>query len=135
MERFLDLDAVSQFAASKMKKNNLFTTERMFCDVYCFEPGQTQAAHAILSGLSDDKRDHLLAEAVGHYGGFAGRLPRGRQRGAALGEEMHEYRDFWQAPPVDAALIHRKIGGLFLLATRLKARVNVRDLLNGWIAD
>ncbi len=46
MERFLDLDAASQFAASKMKKNNLFTTERMFCDVYCFEPGQTQAAHA-----------------------------------------------------------------------------------------
>ncbi len=36
-------------------------------------PGQTQAAHAILSGLSDDRRDHLLAEGVGHYGGFAGR--------------------------------------------------------------
>ena len=46
MERYVDLDAASQFAEAKMKKNNLFTTERMFCDVYCFEPGQTQAAHA-----------------------------------------------------------------------------------------
>ena len=54
-------------------------------------------------------------------------------RAAALGEEMHDYRDFWQAPPVDAALMHRKIGGLFLLATRLKARVNVRDLLTPWL--
>ncbi|MGD9765551.1 MAG: cupin domain-containing protein [Candidatus Binatia bacterium] len=34
------------FAAEKMKKNNLFTTDRMFCDVYCFEPGQEQHTHA-----------------------------------------------------------------------------------------
>jgi quercetin dioxygenase-like cupin family protein len=46
MERFADVDARSSFAAEKMRKNNLFTTERLFCDVYCFEPGQTQAAHA-----------------------------------------------------------------------------------------
>jgi len=29
----------------KMNKVNLFETERMFCDVYCFEPGQEQATH------------------------------------------------------------------------------------------
>lgn len=34
-----------QFAAEKMKKNGLFETERLFCDLYCFEPGQSQAAH------------------------------------------------------------------------------------------
>ncbi len=33
------------FAAEKMHKVNLFTTERMFCDVYCFEPGQEQTPH------------------------------------------------------------------------------------------
>jgi len=43
---FREIDAISAFAAEKMKKNNIFTTERMFCDVYCFEPGQTQDAHA-----------------------------------------------------------------------------------------
>ena len=46
MKHFADAHAESQFAADKMKKNNLFTTERLFCDVYCFEPGQAQSAHA-----------------------------------------------------------------------------------------
>jgi mannose-6-phosphate isomerase-like protein (cupin superfamily) len=45
MSNFADVRTQAQFAADKMKKNNLFTTERMFCDVYCFEPGQEQAAH------------------------------------------------------------------------------------------
>ena len=30
------------FAEEKMKKLNVFETSRFFCDVYCFEPGQTQ---------------------------------------------------------------------------------------------
>ena len=33
------------FSSEKMKKVNLFTTDRMFCDVYCFEPGQEQTPH------------------------------------------------------------------------------------------
>ncbi len=35
-------------------------------------PGQTEAAHAILTGLSADQRDHHVEPGVGHYGGFAG---------------------------------------------------------------
>lgn len=46
MDLFVDTAAMSHFSAEKMKKNNLFSTERMFCDVYCFEPGQTQTPHA-----------------------------------------------------------------------------------------
>lgn len=45
MNHFVDAHAASRFAAEKMKKNNLFTTDRLFCDVYCFEPGQEQSAH------------------------------------------------------------------------------------------
>lgn len=45
MNLFADANAAA-FDAARMKKNNLFTTERMFCDVYCFEPGQEQAGHA-----------------------------------------------------------------------------------------
>ena len=33
------------FSPEKMKKNNLFNTDRMFCDLYCFEPGQFQKPH------------------------------------------------------------------------------------------
>jgi mannose-6-phosphate isomerase-like protein (cupin superfamily) len=46
MRNFVDANASSRFSNEKMKKNNLFTTERMFCDVYCLEPGQSQKAHA-----------------------------------------------------------------------------------------
>jgi quercetin dioxygenase-like cupin family protein len=46
MSAFVDVRAKAVFSADKMRKNNLFDSERMFCDVYCFEPGQTQAAHA-----------------------------------------------------------------------------------------
>lgn len=34
-----------QFGSQKMKKNNVFQTERFFCDIYCFEPGQDQKGH------------------------------------------------------------------------------------------
>ncbi|MBI2192505.1 MAG: cupin domain-containing protein [Planctomycetes bacterium] len=33
------------FSPEKMKKVNLFETDRMFTDIYCFEPGQVQKPH------------------------------------------------------------------------------------------
>lgn len=46
METFKTISDAMQFAPDKMKKNGLFETERLFCDLYCFEPGQAQAPHA-----------------------------------------------------------------------------------------
>jgi quercetin dioxygenase-like cupin family protein len=46
MSAFVDVLAKLDFSSEKMRKNGLFDSERMFCDVYCFEPGQTQTAHA-----------------------------------------------------------------------------------------
>ena len=34
-----------KFSGEKFQKVNLFETQRMFCDFYCFEPGQEQKAH------------------------------------------------------------------------------------------
>lgn len=45
MENFRRIRDAIQFSTEKMKKVGLFETERMFCDVYCFEPGQSQAPH------------------------------------------------------------------------------------------
>ena len=39
------IDGNSAYSDEKLKKNNLFDRERMFCDVYCFEPGQEQRVH------------------------------------------------------------------------------------------
>lgn len=52
---------------------------------------------------------------------------------AALGEQVTNFREFWQAPPTDAVYFHRKLGGMFMLATRLGARVDVNALIRRWI--
>jgi predicted unusual protein kinase regulating ubiquinone biosynthesis (AarF/ABC1/UbiB family) len=50
------------------------------------------------------------------------------QRGRALGEA----REFWHVPPADLLFLHRKIGGMYLLARRLSARVALRPLLEAF---
>ncbi|WP_323000957.1 AarF/ABC1/UbiB kinase family protein [Denitromonas sp.] len=51
-------------------------------------------------------------------------LTRISELGMALGRD----RSFWHTPPVDALFLHRKLGGLYLLASRLKARVDFGEL-------
>ena len=47
-----------------------------------------------------------------------------KDKGLAINREKHQ----WHTPPVDAIFIHRKIAGLYLLAAKLNAQVNVRQL-------
>jgi predicted unusual protein kinase regulating ubiquinone biosynthesis (AarF/ABC1/UbiB family) len=48
---------------------------------------------------------------------------------AGLVESVQDFREFWQAPPPDAIFFHRKVGGMFLLAQRMSARVDLGKLL------
>ena len=57
-------------------------------------------------------------------------LARLRARGIELGLD----RDFWQLPPSDAMLLQRKFGGLYLLAIRLRARVDLHTLARTGLA-
>ena len=45
MERFRHVPSLLAFAPEKMKKVGLVDTASLFCDAYCFEPGQEQAGH------------------------------------------------------------------------------------------
>lgn len=45
-----------------------------------------------------------------------------------LGTALSMEQGYWHTPPADALFLHRKLGGLYLLAARLKARVNVNEL-------
>jgi mannose-6-phosphate isomerase-like protein (cupin superfamily) len=45
MERFHHVPSRVAFSAEKMKKVGLVDTPSLFCDAYCFEPGQEQAGH------------------------------------------------------------------------------------------
>jgi hypothetical protein len=48
-----------------------------------------------------------------------------RVEGMALGED----RTFATIPPMDVLYLQRKVAGMYLLATRLRARVAVSDLV------
>ncbi|MBK5934222.1 putative unusual protein kinase regulating ubiquinone biosynthesis (AarF/ABC1/UbiB family) [Rhodovulum imhoffii] len=50
-----------------------------------------------------------------------------RMRDAAM--KLGADRDFWHIPPMETLFMQRKFGGIYLLATRLKARVDLRALL------
>jgi hypothetical protein len=53
---------------------------------------------------------------------FADRV---RARGREIGSE----RELWHLPPPETLFLQRKIGGLYLLATRLGARVDLAELV------
>ena len=38
-------DSIS-FKAEKLNKVSLFDTDKFFCDIYCFKPGQSQKVHS-----------------------------------------------------------------------------------------
>jgi predicted unusual protein kinase regulating ubiquinone biosynthesis (AarF/ABC1/UbiB family) len=52
-----------------------------------------------------------------------------RTRGMTFAED----RAVWHIPPIDTLFIQRKLGGIYLLASRLKARVDVRGILRPWL--
>jgi len=55
------------FHEQKMQKVNMFETERMFCDLYCFEPGQEQKTH---THAAADKIYYVLeGRGTFHIGG------------------------------------------------------------------
>lgn len=52
-----------------------------------------------------------------------------RHAGLAIGGE----RELWHLPPPETLFLQRKIGGLYLLATRLGARVDIPSILRGFV--
>ena len=54
-----------------------------------------------------------------------------RDKGMALASQ----RDLWHVPPPATVFIQRKLGGVFMLATRLKAKINVAALVKAHIGE
>ncbi len=50
-----------------------------------------------------------------------------RMRDAGL--DMAEHREHVHIPPMDTLLINRKFSGVYMLATRMRARVDLRALI------
>lgn len=83
--KIMTLAEHQQFASDKMKKNNLFQTERLFCDIYCFEPGQEQKGH--VHGHQDKVYIVLEGKGMFRVGTEQRVLEAGQGTIAAAGEE------------------------------------------------
>ncbi len=70
-----------------------------------------------------------LRHADGYDFGTSDLAQRIRTAGMALSTE----KDFWHTPPADALFLHRKLGGMYLLAARLKAQVPVQALARPYL--
>lgn len=57
MSYFHDTTSAASFSNEKMRKVNLYESPRMFCDVYCLQPGQGQKEH---DHAANDKVYHVL---------------------------------------------------------------------------
>jgi len=80
---FHDTRAAARTRPDKLGKTNLFTSARMFCDVYALLPGQSQAVHA---HAGNDKLYHVLSgRAQVTIGGRSAELGPGELAVAAAG--------------------------------------------------
>ena len=52
-----------------------------------------------------------------------------REAGTILSMEQ----EYWHTPPADALFLHRKVGGMYLLAARIGAKVNIRQLVQPYL--
>jgi predicted unusual protein kinase regulating ubiquinone biosynthesis (AarF/ABC1/UbiB family) len=59
----------------------------------------------------------------------SGLSTRLQQQGMQIGLD----KDYIHTPPSDAIFLHRKLGGLFLLAIKLKAKVNMTELFSPYL--
>jgi quercetin dioxygenase-like cupin family protein len=59
----VNLSDYHNFSSEKMKKNNMFQTQRFFCDIYCFEPGQEQKGHI----HAEQDKVYLVLEGQGTF--------------------------------------------------------------------
>lgn len=89
--------------------------------------------------IAPEQREAILAlvrmacEPMLHQGDYdfatSGLAQRLRDAGTVLSME----KDYWHTPPADALFLHRKIGGLYLLAARLHANVDVQSLVTPYL--
>ena len=75
----------------------------------------------------------LACEPLRHADGYDFGTSDLAQRIRTAGMTLSTEKDFWHTPPADALFLHRKLGGMYLLAARLKAQVPVQALARPYL--
>jgi mannose-6-phosphate isomerase-like protein (cupin superfamily) len=95
MHTFVSIAEAARFDPAKLAKNNLFTTDRFFCDVYCLLPGQAQRPH--IHADSDKIYVVLEGEAQVEVNG-ATRVLRPQEAALCRPGESHAIANVSEAP-------------------------------------
>ncbi|HXV62571.1 MAG TPA: cupin domain-containing protein [Vicinamibacteria bacterium] len=94
-----------RFSPEKMQKVNLFSTNEIFLDVYCLEPGQEQRAHAHVAStkvyvvLEGHARIHVGDESKQVGPGQAVLAPAGERHGVENSSDERLVLLVAMAPP------------------------------------
>ena len=72
---------------------------------------------------------NIALEPTAQTGLYDFKSSRLSERLSDLSQQGYSFKEFWQTPPADILYLHRKIGGMFMLATRLGARVNTHSIV------
>ena len=51
------------------------------------------------------------------------------------GLDLATKRELWHVPPPETVFIQRKLGGMYLLATRLRAKINVAEIIRAHLSE
>lgn len=100
-------------------------TRRAMLDIGYFGQATPPGHQDLIQKMFYTAMEPFLANEAFDFG-RSDLLDRLRRMGMVLGND----RDLMHVPPAETLFLHRKIGGMYLLATRLKARVNLRALVD-----
>jgi predicted unusual protein kinase regulating ubiquinone biosynthesis (AarF/ABC1/UbiB family) len=102
--------------------------EQVTADIGYTQPGDPQPYRDAVAGLLLDATEP--ARYSGEYDfATSGLAVRMSEKIVAMRFEAR----YWRLPPPDILFLHRKLGGLFMLCSRLRAQINVKDLLRPYL--
>lgn len=108
--------------------NNQAGIQQAALDIGLISPSLPDPLKGAITEMCYQSCEPLYAEGVYDFGS-SDLLSRLREQGMALGLD----KNFVHTPPANSIFLHRKIGGLCLLAIKLKARVDVKALFSAYL--
>ncbi|TQE98630.1 MAG: hypothetical protein FKY71_12815 [Spiribacter salinus] len=89
-----------------------------------FDPDTAPHHQTLIQSMFDVAMGPIRQDAPFDFG-QSDLLERLRDMGLAIGSD----RELSHVPPAATLFLHRKIGGMYLMAAKLGARVNLRDMV------
>lgn len=105
-------------------------TKEAMLQIGYFSPDTAAHHQTLIQSMFDVAMGPIRQETPFDFG-QSDLLERLRDMGLAIGND----RDLSHVPPAATLFLHRKIGGMYLMAAKMKARVNLRDMVESHVRE